>query len=95
VLLANGGSISGIHAVQHLGSPLLQAVASGNEECMRIIEEYGANLNIRSSHGVAGTVLLCIGRHSPGQNIVESLLQRTDIDLNTVDAFGRTIVSTL
>lgn len=88
-LLANKALVDGDPLLHFLGNPLLQALRFGNREVVRILIEFGANINIQSLGTPCQTALQSAALHS--SDLVTYLLEETKIDTNIVDRYGRTI----
>ena len=91
LLIANGASIDGITAPQHLGNPLLWVLRHGNKAILWTLMQSGANINIQSPHSSHSTPLILAASRST--ELVQYLLEEYTVDTNLLDAFGRTIVS--
>ena len=90
-LLDNGALVDGIPSLQFLGNPLVQAIRGGNKDIVRVLTDYGADINVRTPRLPGITPFTGAAVHSP--ELVKHLLQEYDIDTNAVVACGRTIVS--
>jgi len=90
-LLANGALVDGIPSLSFLGNPLLRVLTRGNEETVRALIDFGANINIRSPRTTYSTALTAAASNSA--EFVKYLLEELKIDTNMPDIYGRTIVS--
>jgi hypothetical protein len=93
-LLAHGALVDGIPSLYYIGNPLLQALRHGNEGIVRILVEFGANINIRSPHTSNSTALTSAGSAAQcSPDLVRYLIEELKLDINMPDIYGRTIVS--
>lgn len=90
-LLENGALVDGIPWLQFLGNPLIQALRFGNKSIVRILTDFGDNVNIRCPRRPDACALLAAASHSP--ELVEFLLDEYEVDTNMPDGNGHTIVS--
>lgn len=93
-LLKDNAVVNGIHPPYYVGNPLLRALRLGNNEAVQILEEYGADFDIRCRQGALTTVLERAAHVYSNPRLLERLLRKKNIDTNMVDCVGRTIVST-
>ena len=90
-LLENGALVNGIPSLDFLGNPLLRALPHGNKGIVRILIEFGGDINMRSAREPYSSSLVTAALHSV--ELVEHLFDEYEIDTNVLDGYGRTIVS--
>ena len=90
-LVHNGSDVDGITKLDFLGAPLLRALFYGRKEVAKLLIDLGARVNIRCLWSDHGFPLAAAASHST--ELVEFLLEWSDVNVDMVDAFGRTIVS--
>ena len=91
-LLENGALVDGISSLQFVGNPLLRALFNGHKAMVRILVECGARIDIRIPRRPHCTPLIAAASHSA--EMVRYLIENYNVDMNLVDAYGRTIVGT-
>lgn len=79
-----------IRASQHGQTALMLAVSHGRLDMVKLLEESGADVNIRDEDG--STALMCAAEHGHIE-IVKLLMQHPDINLSATDNDGLTALS--